>query len=286
MKAKGYNPAGQLDHATPSNFSKRWRLLPFFLALLFAGLPSVIQACNQSPPTNSPPTVCVTLLSNCTAKIVIKGFSTYTNGPSSQFCSCAFKQVPSIISVAKVEIRLCSSNDLSTCGASGALLPNFVSNGISSFNASALASSFFASAAGSGTWQGFFSAVNGTIPQNACVDMVFFVTLQSPCSATQLANELANAGSIVGTSAAQSNGQPNGGHLGLAVAGPMAVGNPVLNIVQSGTQVIISWPTGPSGPGVLEQATSVTGPWTGVSGGSSPYTTPNNGTERYYRLTF
>ena len=285
MKTMRQKSLDQPAASASSGRSKAWRVLPWLL-LLIVGMPAATQACNQSPPTNTPPTVCVTLLSNCTARIVIKGFSTYTNGPSSQFCSCAFQKVPSILTVNTVEIRVCSSNDPTTCTATGSLLPNFVSNGISSFNASALASTFFASAAGGGQWQGFFSAVNGTIPQNACVDMVFYVTLQSPCSAATLATQLANAGSIVGTSAAQSNGQPNGGHLGLSVAGPMAVGNPTLTIVQSGTQVIISWPNGAQGPGQLQSASSVLGSWSSVSGATSPYTAPSTGTERYYRLVF
>ena len=285
MKTK-CNPAVGVENSNPNRHGRAWQILPFLLMLLFGGLPSALQACNQAPPSNSPPTVCVTLLSNCTAQIIIKGFTTYTNGPSAQFCSCAFKKVPSILNVDKVEIRQCSfSNDISPCAASGPLLSNFASNGVTQFASNNLSSTFFAAAAGGGSWQGFYAGVFGLIPQNLCVDMVFYVTLQSPCSPTVLAAELAGAGSIVGTSAAQSNGQPNGGHLGLSAAGTIATGNPVLTIVQSGVQVIISWPNGPVGPGTLQQATTITGPWTPVTT-TSPHVAQNVGVEKYYRLTF
>lgn len=186
------------------------------------------------------------------------------------------------ISSSQMRAMLC---DLSPCAASGVLLSNFASNGITQFVANNLSSAFFAAASGGGAWQGFYAGVFGLIPQNQCVDMVFYVTLQSPCSPTQLATELANAGPIVGTSAAQANGQPNGGHLGISVAGTIATGNPVLTIVQSGLQVIISWPNGPVGPGILQEAVNITGPWTPVTA-ASPYVTPNVGVEKYYRLTF
>lgn len=284
MKTKHISPV----HPGNTNLNRHGtalRILPFLLMLLFGGLPSALQACNQAPPSNSPPTVCVTLLSNCTAQVILKGFTTYTNGPSAQFCSCAFKVVPSILSVDKVEIRRCATNDLSPCAASGLLQSNFASNGITQFVSNNLSSAFFAAASGSGVWQGFYAGVFGLIPQNQCVDMVFYVTLQSPCSPTVLAAELAGAGSIVGTSAAQSNGQPNGGHLGISVAGTIATGNPVLTIVQSGTQVIISWPNGPVGPGTLQEAVNITGPWTPITT-SSPYPTPSTGPAKYYRLVF
>ena len=196
-----------------SSVSTRWKHFVCLLALLMAGLPAALQACIV---TNTPPTVCVGSLPNCKAKIIIKGYSTFGGAPGSQFCSCAFAKVPSILSVDSVEIRSCSSND-GPCSASGPLLPGFNNAGSSSFTTDALASSFFAAASGSSNpWQGFFSAVQTTIPAGVCVDMVFYVTLQNPCSLTTLQNELNSAGPIVGSSSANADGNPNGGHLSIS----------------------------------------------------------------------
>ena len=53
---------------------------------------------------------------------------------------------------------------------------------------------------------------------------------------------------------------------------------PSLSISRSGNQVTVSWSAG-----TLESAPAVTGPWTPVSGATSPYTTPAAEAARFYR---
>jgi hypothetical protein len=62
-------------------------------------------------------------------------------------------------------------------------------------------------------------------------------------------------------------------HYSMAVLGP----NP-LTIVRSGANVILTWPAG-----TLQQATSITGPFSDVVA-SSPLTTPITGSQHYYRI--
>src|SRR6267378_5649256 len=127
----------RIDH---HNGLQRWKLLIFSLIFLLVSFPAAIQACIV---TNLPPTVCVNLLDNCRAEFIIKGYTTFGGAPGSQFCSCAFVIVPSIISVDSVEIRQCKTNELA-CSAPGDLLPGFQNGGGSSFSTDGLASSFFA----------------------------------------------------------------------------------------------------------------------------------------------
>ena len=60
-------------------------------------------------------------------------------------------------------------------------IPGFNNGGQSGFNLSAITANFFQGAQG-GNWGGFFSSVYAGIPPNTCVDLVFEVTLVSPCS--------------------------------------------------------------------------------------------------------
>ena len=53
---------------------------------------------------------------------------------------------------------------------------------------------------------------------------------------------------------------------------------PRLVIARNGTQITVSWDGG-----TLESAPAVTGPWTPVSGATSPYTTPATEAARFYR---
>src|SRR5258706_631404 len=96
------------------NAAARWETFFLILVCLAGALPRVLQACIV---TNLPPTVCVTLLPDCQAKIVIKGYTTYGNVAGSQFCSCAFAVVPSILSVDLVEIRQCDGVSNNVCHA-------------------------------------------------------------------------------------------------------------------------------------------------------------------------
>lgn len=264
-----------------------WKYLWGALVALLAAIVPTVNACVV---TNLPPTVCVELLPACQAKIVVKGYSTYVGAPGSQFCSCAFAMVPSIISVDSVEIRQCSgqSNEVNTCSTAGALLPGFDDGlGGSTFVTDNLANSFFAAASGSALpWQGFFSAVYGAgIPSGACVDIIFYVTLQSPCSITQLATELSTSGPILGASSAQSDGTPNGGHLSLTTPASISIVNQ-LAITKSGNQISISWAAS-SSSGTLKEATSLAGPWTPVSGSGNPrFQTISPSGQRFYRLEF
>jgi hypothetical protein len=252
------------------------------LALLMAGLSPALQACVVA---NAIPTVCVNLQPNCKAQIVIKGYSTYAGASGSQFCSCAFKVVPAIASVDSVEIRICSASNSPPCSFTGSIISGFDDGtGTSSFAPNNLVSSFFNSAANPSPdgWQGFFSEVYDTIPTGQCVDLVFYVTLQPPCSIAALKNDLANGGQILGASSADANGQPNGGHLSFRGAAVIGTTSPSLSIKTSGNHFIISWP---GGIGTLESADNVTGPWAAVPGASSPYNATNGGRE-FYRLTF
>jgi hypothetical protein len=264
----------------------RGKFLGLALVLLLAAIPQTGQSCIV---TNLPPTVCVELLPACQAKIVIKGYTTYAGAPGSQFCSCAFAVVPSILSVDSVELRSCFGNDSNgpPCGATGPVLPGFDDGlGNSTFVTDNLANSFFAAASGSALpWQGFFSAVYGAgIPPNSCVDIIFIVTLQNPCSIAQLAGELSSSGPILGASSAQPDGTPNGGHLSLTAPASISIGNPKLTITKAGNQVIIVWPA--STTGVLQQAVNVTGPWSTASGSGNPRTNAFSPLGRYYRLGF
>jgi len=61
-------------------------------------------------------------------------------------------------------------------------------------------------------------------------------------------------------------------------------GCPDLQISHNGTQVSISWDAGSSC--VLEQANSITGPWSAVQNPSNPYSvTPSPGSSKFYRLS-
>jgi len=51
-----------------------------------------------------------------------------------------------------------------------------------------------------------------------------------------------------------------------------------LNIVSSGSNIVITWPTG-----TLQSSTNVIGPYVNVSGATSPYTSSVVGTQRFYR---
>lgn len=53
---------------------------------------------------------------------------------------------------------------------------------------------------------------------------------------------------------------------------------PRLVIARNGTQITVSWDGG-----TLESAPAVTGPWTPVSGATSPYITPATEAARFYR---
>lgn len=54
---------------------------------------------------------------------------------------------------------------------------------------------------------------------------------------------------------------------------------PHLTIMSSGNNVVIQWPTG-----TLQSATSLAGPYTDVSGATSPYTNSVSGTQRFFRV--
>jgi hypothetical protein len=53
---------------------------------------------------------------------------------------------------------------------------------------------------------------------------------------------------------------------------------PKMTINRSGSNVILSWPYG-----TLQEATSITGPWTPVLSATSPYVVPATGT-KFYRF--
>ncbi len=55
---------------------------------------------------------------------------------------------------------------------------------------------------------------------------------------------------------------------------------PRLSISLSGGMITITW----SGGGTLQEADSVTGPWTDVTGASSPYTTAADAPHKFYRV--
>jgi len=57
------------------------------------------------------------------------------------------------------------------------------------------------------------------------------------------------------------------------------LGSVALSIRSQGSNIVLSWPVG-----TLQSATSVTGPYTDVSGATSPYTTPSSGAARFFRL--
>jgi hypothetical protein len=260
--------------------------------------PAATRACTQGPPTNLPPTVCVNVLSNCQAQIIIKGYGTFGTNTST-FCSCAFEKVPSIVSVDKVEIKVCSSND-GPCAATGPLLPGFQNGGQSGFVTNQLASSFFTAAANTGQpWQGFFSAVYSTIPQGVCIDIVFTVTLTEPCSAIDLQADLTNYPPIIGTSAANSDGMPNGGHLAILPAGSVSIGRTDLrarSIGLGGGGVALGFTNAVPGRLYQIQATTnltVSGSWAtvgttnGDANGAFEFFDPNANafTNRFYRAT-
>jgi len=52
-----------------------------------------------------------------------------------------------------------------------------------------------------------------------------------------------------------------------------------LTIAPSGRNVVVSWSAG-----TLQEATSLTGPWTPVSGAASPYTVPATNTSEFYKV--
>lgn len=58
------------------------------------------------------------------------------------------------------------------------------------------------------------------------------------------------------------------------------VARPVLAIARSGAQLSISW----NGGGLLEAASKVDGPWSTVTGASSPYTADVNGAAKFFRV--
>ena len=210
------------NHAVPKPATRvgRWIWLLACLALaVAAALPARVSACIV---TNTPPTVHICPLPNCKARIIIAGYSTFGAAPGSMFCECAFKKVPSIVSIDKssvVTCRNCSeggpiAQGTNCCGGQNLTpIPGFNNGGQSGFNLSAITANFFQGAQG-GNWGGFFSSVYAGIPPNTCVDLVFEVTLVSPCSANQLRNELA-VGGLVASSAADNTGLPidPGGHL-------------------------------------------------------------------------
>jgi hypothetical protein len=62
----------------------------------------------------------------------------------------------------------------------------------------------------------------------------------------------------------------------------LEVGLPPLTISRNGNSTVITW----SGAAQLQSATSITGPWSDVTGATSPYTVPpSSGDIRFYRTS-
>jgi len=72
------------------------------------------------------------------------------------------------------------------------------------------------------------------------------------------------------------------GHVESIPASPDAVTTirPRLSIVRVGANVILSW----DGSGLLQTAGELSGPWTDLTGATSPYSTALGGTQQFYRL--
>jgi hypothetical protein len=76
------------------------------------------------------------------------------------------------------------------------------------------------------------------------------------------------------------NGQGYGTVFRIVMPPPPAP--PVLNITQSGNQLVLSWPTNAAFS--LQSAPFVTGAYTNVPGATSPYTNSMTGPQQYFRL--
>jgi hypothetical protein len=95
-------------------------------------------------------------------------------------------------------------------------------------------------------------------------------------------------GVITGTWGAVSNpisGNANEGDFNglqlVRISGSGIVAAPVVSIHLTGTSAVISWnPTN----GVLQSATSVAGPYTDITGSTSPYTNTVTGTQQFFRV--
>jgi hypothetical protein len=61
------------------------------------------------------------------------------------------------------------------------------------------------------------------------------------------------------------------------------VGTPPLSIVRSNNNVVVSWAPPSSGTAKLQSADSITGPWTDVSGATSPYSSPIGSAPKFFR---
>jgi hypothetical protein len=61
---------------------------------------------------------------------------------------------------------------------------------------------------------------------------------------------------------------------------PAFVPAPVLTVTISEDKLNISW----DGGGILQYAGELTGPWHDLDGGMSPYTTPADQPQRFYRI--
>ena len=135
--------------------------------------------------------------------IIFHGYSTFGSDPG-QFCVCALNQTEVIAAVEGVEVI-----DRRTLEPMEGFA--FVSNSNSDF--------------GGGTpWSGFSSDVSVRIPAGISVDIRFNVSLVPDATIAELITELENAGNVVGTDEANSDGSPTGFHQAIFTAGAVTTG--------------------------------------------------------------
>jgi hypothetical protein len=132
-----------------------------------------------------------------------------TFGAVGGFCACAFRALPSIQSIDKVQFIDQATN---------AIITNFVEF-IPNDNVS---NGFAKELPGEPSdWLGFLSEVAGTIPVGRTVAMELEVTLRAPASSStlaQLGKEISQGGIVIGADEANSDGSLTGHHLSATVA--------------------------------------------------------------------
>ncbi len=177
-------------------------------------------ACNVPPPPASPPPpATVRHKSRTKVKIRIKNYTTFGVG-AGQGCACGLKRagLGTIVSVDRARIVRAGTNTL---------VPGFP------FTPNATTTASFNSLE-AGTWQGFFTQTDATVPEGIPTEIVFDATVVDGSTDDDVARDL--AGGTIGTGPANMDGTvdtTDPTHLGLV--GPGDITNENLAYVANNT---------------------------------------------------
>jgi hypothetical protein len=130
-------------------------------------------------------------------------------------------------------------------------------------------------------WQAQYQALDAAASANVARMAAALQGVQNPVLRAALTEAQFN---LAYAESDESGGFHNHGYLMALLndANQKALSIPLLNVASANGNVVISW----TGPGILQSADSLKGPWHDVSGASNPWSIPPNAQapQRFYRL--